>query len=107
MIAFVLTVTAQCAILLIILIDALAVCEDRLWALHYWREKNVEVDIVINKKIDVLPIEVKYRANAKHTSISAFRQAFPKIKIPVSIVITKDQLERDGDRLLIPFWLTR
>jgi len=87
--------------------DALAVCEDHLWALHYWREKGVEVDLVIDKKIGVLPIEVKYRVNAKHTSLAEFRQAFPNARIPVSVVITKDRLDREQDVLYIPFWLAQ
>ena len=87
--------------------DALAVCEDNLWALHYWREKGIEVDLVIDKKIGVLPIEVKYRTNAKHTSLSDFRQAFPNAKIPVSVVITKDRLDREQDVLYVPFWLAQ
>ena len=85
--------------------DALAVCESDHWSLHYWREKGIEVDIVIDKKTSVLPIEVKYREAARHTSIPAFVQAFPKIKIPVSVVITKNQLERDENVIYIPFWL--
>jgi hypothetical protein len=87
--------------------DALAVCEDNLWALHYWREKNIEVDLVIDKKIGVLPIEVKYRTNIKNTSLSDFRRAFPNTKIPVSVVITKDRLDKEGDTLYIPFWLVQ
>jgi hypothetical protein len=87
--------------------DALAVCEDNLWTLHYWREKNIEVDLVIDKKIGVLPIEVKYRTNTRNTSLSDFRQAFPNTKIPVSVVITKDRLEKEGDSLHIPFWLAQ
>jgi hypothetical protein len=86
--------------------DALSACEDNLWALHYWRKKNVEVDLVIDKKINVLPIEVKYRTNAKQTSLAQFQQEFPKAKIPVSVVITKDRLAKEQDVLYIPFWLT-
>ena len=87
--------------------DALAACEDNLWSLHYWRKKNVEVDLVIDKKISVLPIEVKYRANAKQTSLAEFRKEFPNAKIPTSVVITKDRLAREQDALYVPFWLTQ
>ena len=87
--------------------DALAICEDRLWSLHYWRDKRAEVDLVIDRKTGVLPIEVKYRANAKQSSLAAFRQEFPNIKVPLSVVITKDHLGREQDTLYVPFWLTR
>lgn len=87
--------------------DALAVCEDHLWSLHYWREKGIEVDLVIDRKTDVLPIEIKYRTNTKRTSLAAFRQAFPKLKMPISVVITKDNLDKVQDTLFIPFWLAK
>ena len=87
--------------------DALSACENNLWALNYWRRKSVEVDLVIDKKISVLPIEVKYSANANQTSLAKFQQEFPDAKIPVSVVITKDRLGREQDTLYIPFWLTQ
>ena len=52
-------------------------------------------------------IEVKYRTNMKQTGLSAFRRAFPDMKSPVSVVITKDRLDREQDTLFIPFWLAR
>jgi len=39
--------------------DALAVCEDHLWTLHYWREKGIEVDLVIDKKDQRTPYRSK------------------------------------------------
>ena len=87
--------------------DALAACEDNLWTLHYWRKKKVEVDLVIDKKISVLPIEVKYRTKPKDTTLAEFRKEFPNAKIPVSVVITKDRLNKEHDVLYVPFWLTQ
>ena len=86
--------------------DAFAVCENNLWTLHYWREKDNEVDLVIDKKTCALPIEVKYRTNARDIKpLLKFREVFPGLKIPVSVVITKNQLVREQDTLYIPFWL--
>ncbi len=87
--------------------DALAACEDNLWGLYYWRDKGSEVDLVLDRKTEVLPIEVKYRTNAMQTNLPAFRQAFPAAKIPVSVVITKELLAWEQDTLYIPFWLAR
>ena len=87
--------------------DALAACENNLWSLHFWRDKGSEVDLVIDRKTDVLPIEVKFRTGAYKTGISAFRHVFAEMKIPVSLVITKDRLDSDKDTLYIPFWLAR
>jgi hypothetical protein len=87
--------------------DALIACEDHLWKLHYWRDKGTEVDLVIDRKIDVLPIEVKYRSSPIKTSLPAFKKAFPGVKMPISVVITKDRLEKENNMLYIPFWLAR
>lgn len=48
-----------------------------------------------------------YAPNAKRTSLAEFRWEFPNAKIPVSVVITKDRLDREQDILYVPFWLTR
>ena len=87
--------------------DALAICEQRNWGLNYWREKGIEVDLVIDRRTDALPVEVKYRSNAGQTSLQAFRQAFPNAKSPVGVVITKDRLSAKDETLHIPFWLTK
>jgi len=87
--------------------DVLTVCEDNLWSLHYWRDKGVEVDLVIDRKTDVIPIEVKYRTTVKQTALAAFRQAFPETDNTFSLVITKDRLDREQNTYYIPFWLTR
>ena len=65
------------------------------------------MDLVIDRKTDVLPIEVKFKANTSQTGIPAFRHAFTELKIPVSLVITKDRLDRDKDTLYVPFWMAR
>ena len=87
--------------------DALAACENNLWSLYYWRDKGMEVDLVMDRKTDVLPIEVKYRTHADQTGISAFRQTFSGMNMPVSLVVTKDRLDRDRNTIYIPFWLAR
>ena len=87
--------------------DAFSVCENNLWALHFWRKKDVEADLIIDKKINVLPIEVKYRANVKQTSLAEFQNEFPNVKMSASVVITKDRLSREQDIFYIPFWLTQ
>jgi predicted AAA+ superfamily ATPase len=87
--------------------NALAVCENHFWSLYYWRDKGAEVDLIIDRKTDVLPVEVMFRTKATQTSLAAFRKAFLSIKMPVSLVITKEELKKEGDTLYIPFWLVR
>jgi len=86
--------------------DAIAACTNNHWSLFYWREKEYEVDLVLDRKTDILPIEVKYRKDTGQTGLSAFRQAFADDQIPFSVVITKDRLDKQNDVLYIPFWLT-
>ena len=85
----------------------MAICEQRNWALNYWREKGIEADLVIDRRTDAIPLEVKYRANAGHTSLQTFRHAFPNTTSPVGVVITKDRLDAKDDTLYIPFWLAK
>ena len=73
--------------------------------MHYWREKDAEVDLVVDKKTGVLPIEIKYRSDARSPGLPVFRRTFAGMSIPVSVVITKDRLDSDRDTLYIPFWL--
>jgi predicted AAA+ superfamily ATPase len=87
--------------------DALAACDDNLWSLHYWREKGDEVDFVLDRKIDLLPIEVKYRGDTRQSGLASFRRMFADKKIPISVMITKDRLQRDEDTLYVPLWLVR
>jgi len=87
--------------------DAMSACEKNLWKLYYWREKDYEIDLVIDRKTDSWPVEVLYGPGRAGNSLAAFRKTFYYLKVPVSIVITKDRLEKDQDTLYIPFWLAR
>ena len=87
--------------------NALSICEDHFWSLLYWRDKDNEVDLIIDRKTDVLPIEIKYRKERANHSFDALRKAFPDTKIPTSVVVTKDHLSKKDDVLYIPFWLVK
>ena len=66
------------------------------------------MDLVLDRKTDILPVEVKYRNKPeKPVSIAAFSKTFAGKGIPSSIVITKDSLDSDGETLYVPFWLVR
>lgn len=73
---------------------AYAEAEKNLWNVGY--QDVDEVDVVLDKKKDVLQIEVKYRNEAKITN-----------KSQPNIVITKTLFKKDGDVFYIPFWLVR
>jgi predicted AAA+ superfamily ATPase len=89
---------------------ALSACEDNLWQLYYWRDKGAEVDFVIDRKTDILPIEVKYSDDVqinKQSGLYSFQRAFGGQKIQTPVVITKNKLENNGNILYVPFWLLR
>ena len=85
--------------------NALTSCEENHWMLHYWREKGAEVDLVLDRKGDILPVEIKYRGDPVLIGLPAFRRAFGDRKPPVAVLITKNTLETRQDVLYIPFWL--
>ena len=73
---------------------AYAEAEKNLWSIGYQDTK--EIDVVIDKKNEILPIEVKYRNEAKITNSTKTR-----------IVITKTEFKRENGVLFIPFWLVK
>ena len=90
--------------------DALAVSEKNYWKLYYWREGSYEIDIIIDKKTELLPIEVKFRNDpCKEDNINEFVNRFNKehLKIKESLVITKDYLGRRGNVYYVPFYMMK
>ena len=82
--------------------DIELIIKRNLWKVHYWREKTLEVDIVINKQIGILPIEVKYRNNPD--DISGLNAFMKKFNLSEGLVITKETLEKKEGIYYIPYW---
>ncbi|MDD2401293.1 MAG: ATP-binding protein [Clostridia bacterium] len=90
--------------------DVLSVCEQNFWKLYYWRDGDDEVDIVVDKKTSVLPIEVKFRkeTTSREDGVKKFIKKFSKkVKIEEAVLITKDTLVKRDRIYHIPFWLTK
>lgn len=85
--------------------DAHEACERNFWKLDYWRDGDREVDIVIDRKTSLLPVEVKYRNAPQAESLDAFRKKFMKTG-GEALIITKDTLSHQSDVISIPYWLT-
>ena len=49
--------------------------------LSYWRERNYEVDFVIEKRGQIVAIEVKTGGDLKSAGMAAFKTAFPAAKV--------------------------
>jgi predicted AAA+ superfamily ATPase len=86
---------------------ARAYCESRLFNLYFWRDKQQEVDIVIDKKSHLLPVEVKYRNRIREDDTSGLRAFMEKFAVKTGLVITRDTLAEDNGIYYIPFRLIK
>lgn len=82
-------------------------CEPENYSVYFWRDNQKETDIVIDKKIELLPIEVKYRNMILDKDIKGLFAFKEKYKTKTGIVITKTYLNKKDDIIYIPFWMIR
>jgi predicted AAA+ superfamily ATPase len=79
--------------------------EERFYRMEYWRDGDSEVDIVLDRKTDLLPIEVKYRNDP--TDIAGLKVFMKRFGSTVGLVVTKDLLEKEDGIVFCPYWLMR
>lgn len=77
-------------------------------AQFFWRKGTVEVDCVLVKNDDIMPIECKYRNNIRKKDIKGLMKFLDKFEIDTGYVVTKD---KDSDEIVddkrivyIPLW---
>jgi len=75
------------------------------YTVYFWRDNQKETDIVIDKKLEVLPIEVKYRNTVSAKDLKGFFSFMERFHSKTGIVITKNYLECKDNVYYIPFWL--
>ncbi|MEA2003797.1 MAG: DUF4143 domain-containing protein, partial [archaeon] len=80
------------------------------FSLDYWRYDKGEIDIVMDLKNIVIPIEIKYRERTREDDkdgIKKFIKEFKGNKVKFGILVTKNDLflDEDNDILGIPLWL--
>jgi predicted AAA+ superfamily ATPase len=81
-------------------------CEANSFNLYFWRDKQVEVDLVIDKKTHLLPVEVKYRNKIKPEDVAGLRVFMDKYALKTGLVITKNTLREEGGIYYVPFrWI--
>lgn len=51
------------------------------FSVHYWRERNDEVDFVLQHRGKVIALEVKSGTRAKITGMEAYKKQFPQCKV--------------------------
>lgn len=86
--------------------DAMQVVEEKHWSMGYYREANYEIDMIIDKKTSLLPIEVKFRSEVDYLpAMDIFKSRFSQYKVENGLVITKDTFGMMEQLCLIPYWL--
>ena len=92
--------------------DFRLLCEKENYKQFYYRNSDKEeIDIIIDRNIDIIPIEVKYTNQIESSDlkvISKFIEEHQDNKInkaKFGIIITKDILKKEGNLYFIPYWL--
>ncbi len=80
------------------------------FSLDYWNQDKVEVDIIVDLKNIVIPIEIKYRERIREEDkegIKKFIKEFKSDKVCFGILVTKKDLflDEENNILGIPLWL--
>ncbi len=71
---------------------------------RYWAEAPYEVDFVLQRDADVLPIEAKAGENVKATSIKRYEREYP-VEKPIMIRMSMRNLSFDGKMLNVPLFM--
>lgn len=74
---------------------------------RYWSQNNppYEVDFLIQRENDVIPIEVKSASNLTNASMRKFKELFPD-KVKLRVRFSLDNLKLDDDVLNIPLFMS-
>ena len=73
---------------------------------RYWSQNNppYEVDFLIQRENDIIPIEVKSEANTASRSMKKFKELFPN-QVKLRVRFSLNNLKLDDDVLNIPLFL--
>ncbi len=92
--------------------DFRLLCEKENYKQFYYRNHNKEeIDIIIDRKIDIIPIEVKYTNQIENADLKVISEFIEKHsgnsinQVKFGIIITKDILKKEGNLYFIPYWL--
>ena len=73
---------------------------------RYWSQSNppYEVDFLIQRENDIIPVEVKAEANTTSRSLRKFKELFAD-RVKLRVRFSLDNLKLDGDVLNIPLFM--
>lgn len=74
--------------------------------LRYWtsRDRKYEVDFILQRNNDIIPIEVKSDVNVTSRSLKAYRQEYPEAT-RICVRFSLQNIRKDADILNIPLFL--
>ena len=92
--------------------DFRLLCEKENYKQFYYRNsKKEEIDIIIDRNIDIIPIEVKYTNQIESSDTIVIKNFIKEHynkeinQAKFGIVITKDILKKEDNLYFIPYWL--
>lgn len=92
--------------------DFRLLCEKENYKQFYYRNKDKEeIDIIIDRNIDIIPIEVKYTNQIENSDLKVINKFIESHKdkginqAKCGIVITKNILKKEGKLYFVPYWL--
>ncbi len=92
--------------------DFRLLCERENYKQFYYRNSDKEeIDIIIDRNVDIVPIEVKYTNKIESSDLKVINKFIEEHsnkginQAKFGIVVTKDILKKEGNLYFIPYWL--
>lgn len=92
--------------------DIRLLCEEENYNQYYYRNSDKEeIDIILDRKIDIIPIEVKYTNQIESSDTKTIKKFIEKNKdnkigkTKFGIIITKNIYKKEDNLYYIPYWL--
>lgn len=92
--------------------DIRLLCEKENYNQYYYRNSDKEeIDIILDRKIDIIPIEIKYTNQIETSDTKAIKKFISKNKdnkvgkTKYGIIVTKNIYKKEDDLYYIPYWL--
>lgn len=76
-------------------------------AKYFWRAGKEEIDVMLTKNNETIPIEVKYKNEIREKDLKTMQKAIERSDVKRGIIVSKDlfDLKRKDEILIIPLWL--
>ena len=72
---------------------------------YYWKKDKKEVDVIVDNKKSIIPVEVKYRENIKKTDLNSVKYFMETYKCSNGVIITKNLFKFEENIYFIPAWI--